>query len=131
MVDTQGLVMKVVVHEAGLHDRKGAELLLGKLRGVFPRMAKVWADSAYRGLKEWMRIELGRDLEVVRHPWSVRVWLRNDQEPPPRPVGLWRCLGDGWWSVRLRGWFATVGCRRTMSSCQRQRRRLYMRRWSG
>ena len=88
MVDTQGLVIKVAVHEAGLHDRKGAELLLGKLRGVFPRMARVWADSAYRGLREWMRTELGWDLEVVRHPWSGRVWLRNDQEPPTRPMGF-------------------------------------------
>lgn len=62
MVDTEGLVMKVVVHEAGLHDRADASLVLeelGELGLRFPRMAKVWADSAYRGLKEWMRTELG------------------------------------------------------------------------
>ena len=50
--------MKVVVHEAGLHDRAGGKLVLGELRSGFPRMAKIWTDSAYRGLKEWMRAEL-------------------------------------------------------------------------
>ena len=44
--------MKVVVHEAGLHDRAGAKLVLGELRSRFPRVAKIWTDSAYRGLKE-------------------------------------------------------------------------------
>ena len=96
MVDTQGLVMKVVAHEAGLRDRKGAELLLGKLRGVFPRMAKVWADSAYRELKEWIQTELGCGIwrwfdirgmagcgcEMTRSRRLAR-W------------GLCRCLGDG------------------------------------
>lgn len=80
--------MNVVVHEAGLHDRAGASLVLDELGSRFPRMAKVWADSAYRGLKEWMRTELGWELEVVRHRWSGRVWLRNDQEPPTRPAGF-------------------------------------------
>ena len=32
--------MKVVVHEAGLHDRAGAKLVLEKLRGRFPRMPR-------------------------------------------------------------------------------------------
>ena len=32
LVDTQGLLMKVVVHEAGLHDRAGAKLMLGEER---------------------------------------------------------------------------------------------------
>ena len=51
--------MKVVAHEAGLHDRAGAKLVLGELRSRFPRVAKIWTDSTYRGLKEWMRTELG------------------------------------------------------------------------
>ena len=88
LVDTQGLLMKVVVHEAGLHDRAGAKLVLGELRSRFPRVSKIWTDSAYRGLKEWMRTELGWELEVVSHWWSGRVWLRDDQEPPSRPVGF-------------------------------------------
>ena len=80
--------MKVKVHEAGLHDRYGAKLLLGTMRGRFPRMKKIWCDSAYRGLKEWMKTTLGWELEVVSHWWSGRVWLRDDQEPPIRPKGF-------------------------------------------
>ena len=80
--------MKVKVHEAGLHDKYGAKLLLDDLRGRFPRMKKVWCDSAYRGLKEWMKTTLGWELEVVSHWWSGRVWLRADQEPPIRPKGF-------------------------------------------
>ena len=49
--------------------------MLGELRSGFLRMAKVWADSAYRGLKEWMQTELGWELEVVSHWWGGRVWL--------------------------------------------------------
>ena len=80
--------MKVKVHEAGLHDRYGAKLLLDDLMGRFPRMKRIWCDSAYRGLKEWVRTTLGWDLEVVSHWWSGRIWLRDDQEPPSRPVGF-------------------------------------------
>ena len=80
--------MKVKVHEAGLHDRYGAKLLLDDLMGRFPRMKRIWCDSAYRGLKEWVRTTLGWELEVVSHWWSGRVWLRDDQEPPSRPVGF-------------------------------------------
>ena len=87
-MDTQGLVLKVVVHEAGLHDRAGAKLVLEGLSDRLTRMSKVWTDHAYRGLKEWMRTTLGWELEVVQHPWAGRVWLRNDQEPPSRPKGF-------------------------------------------
>ena len=45
-MDTQGLVIKAKVHPADLHDKDGAKLLLAPLAGQFPRMAKVWADSA-------------------------------------------------------------------------------------
>ena len=79
--------MKVKVHEAGLHDSAGAKLVMEGLSGRFRRMRKVWADSAYRGLKEWMRTKLGWELEVVRHLWTG-VWVIGDQEPPSRPKGF-------------------------------------------
>ena len=87
LVDTQGLLMKVKVHEAGLHDSAGAKLVMEGLGGRFPRMRKVWSDSAYRGLKEWMRTKLGWELEVVRHLWTG-VWVIGDQEPLSRPKGF-------------------------------------------
>lgn len=87
LVDTEGLVLKVKVHEAGMSDSAGAKIVLGGLSGQFPRMRKVWTDYAYRGLKEWMRTKLGWKLEVVRHLWTG-VSVIGDQEPPSRPKGF-------------------------------------------
>lgn len=70
LVDTEGLLLKVRVHEAGMSDSAGAKLVLDGLSGRFPRMKKVWTDYAYRGLKQWMRTALGWELEVVRHSAS-------------------------------------------------------------
>ncbi len=69
LVDTQGLVLKVVVHPANVQDRLGAKLLLGALGSAFPRLHHVWADQGYAGaLGEWSREQLGIELEVV-YPW--------------------------------------------------------------
>ena len=87
-MDTQGLVLKVVVHEAGLHNRVGAKLVLEGLGRRFSRMSKVWTDHAFRGLKKWMRTTLGWELEVVQHPWAGRVWVVGDHELPSRPKGF-------------------------------------------
>jgi putative transposase len=69
LVDTQGLLLKVVVHPANLHDRLGAKLVLGALGTAFPRLHHVWADQGYTGaLGAWSREQLGIELEVV-YPW--------------------------------------------------------------
>jgi putative transposase len=69
LVDTEGLLLKVVVHPANLHDRLGAKLVLGALGSAFPRLRPIWADQGYTGaLGEWSREQLGIDLEVV-YPW--------------------------------------------------------------
>src|SRR6266705_6884079 len=44
LVDTTGLLLRVVVHVANLQDREGVQLLLEPLKGVFPHMKKVWVD---------------------------------------------------------------------------------------
>ena len=66
LVDTEGLLLKAKVHEAGLHDSVGAKIVLEGLGDKFPRMKKLWADYAYRGLKECVRNSLGWELEIVR-----------------------------------------------------------------
>lgn len=69
VVDTQGLLLKVVVHPAGLHDRLGAKLVLRALNTLFPRLQHLWADQGYAGvLREWTREQTGIELEVV-YPW--------------------------------------------------------------
>lgn len=69
LVDTLGLLLKVVVHPANLHDRLGAKLVLGALGANFPRLQHIWADQGYAGaLRQWTRQNLDVELEVV-YPW--------------------------------------------------------------
>jgi transposase len=69
VVDTLGLLLKVVVHPADLHDRLGAKLVLGALGTDLPRLQHIWADQGYAGaLRQWTREQLGIELEVV-YPW--------------------------------------------------------------
>jgi len=69
LVDTLGLLMKVVVHPAGLQDRQGGRLLVEAIKGQFPSLTKIWADQGYTGtFRTWASAELQLDLEVV-YPW--------------------------------------------------------------
>jgi len=71
LVDTEGLVLKVVVSAADVPDYEGGELLIEALR-VFgpelPRLVKVWADGAYARLVEWAQRLMGWDVAVVKRP---------------------------------------------------------------
>ena len=70
LVDTLGLMWKVVVHAADLQDRDGAKLLLEALPPMLRlRLAKLWADGGYRGtLIEWCWQHLAIVLEIVSPP---------------------------------------------------------------
>jgi putative transposase len=73
LVDTTGLVLKVVVHEANIQDRQGVPLLLEPIQGLFPRMKKVWVDQGYTGKgREWIKEQMGWEVEIVRHSWPAR-----------------------------------------------------------
>jgi transposase len=48
LVDSNGLVSGVVVHEGNIADRDGARLLLGKAAEELPRIQKVWAEGVGR-----------------------------------------------------------------------------------
>ena len=74
LVDTLGLPMAISVHEANIHDSKGAESKLKKLAHKSPRLRKILADSGYRGdgLKVKVRTTPSCKLEVV---------LRSDESP--------------------------------------------------
>lgn len=72
VVDTLGLILAVVVHAADIQDRDGAKLVLGKLRGVCPRLKKIWADGGYAGkLIDWTRTLGGWVLEIVKRSDQV------------------------------------------------------------
>ena len=40
-----GLGLAVVVHPADLQDRDGAQLVMAKMQGQWPRLQWVWADA--------------------------------------------------------------------------------------
>ncbi len=65
-MDTLGLLLVGVVHAACVQDRDGAELVLRRLHGSFPRLVKIWADAAYRGkLIDWAHRFGSWSLEIV------------------------------------------------------------------
>jgi putative transposase len=63
LVDTEGLVLRAVVHPADIMDRDGVKLVLhGGVRTQFPRLRPVWLDAASNGKgkgKDWIVQTLG------------------------------------------------------------------------
>jgi putative transposase len=49
LVDTQGLVLAVIVLSAAIQDRDGAKMLLAKVKPHLPRLKLIWADGSYAG----------------------------------------------------------------------------------
>ena len=61
-----GLILAVVVHAASIQDRIGAQLVLSKLWGLFPRLQIIWADGGYTGeLSYWAAYFGGWLLKIV------------------------------------------------------------------
>ncbi len=115
-----GLLIKIVVHIASREYREGVKLLLEPIKGVFPRLKKVWVDSAYTGKgREWIEQEMGWEVEVVRHPWRPRgMWVWPGMEITEemlaailRPKGF-RHLPRRWVVERTLAW---IGRHRRMS----------------
>lgn len=117
LVDTMGLVLKVVVHVASLPDRQGVKLLLEPVKGVFPRMKKVWLDVAYSGKgQEWIEQEMGWEAEIVKQAWTG---LRGVWVPKGTQVNWEEIIPPGF-HVLPRRWavertFAWIGRNRRMS----------------
>ena len=47
LVDTEGFVLKAKVHSAKVMDYEGIEALLGRAKGLFPRLSHLWMDGGY------------------------------------------------------------------------------------
>ncbi len=84
LVDTQGLLLAIVVHAANVQDRDGAKQVLGAIRKRFSRLRIIWADGGYTGeliawakrIGKWTldivrRDETKRYFEVLPHRWIV------------------------------------------------------------
>jgi putative transposase len=72
LVDTLGLLLKVVVTAGDTQDRDGAKRLLADLaeeETVIKRLKLIWADGSYRGeLISWIEDLFGWKLEIVEKP---------------------------------------------------------------
>jgi putative transposase len=65
LVDTMGLLLKVVVHAANLQDRQSVPLLLEPVQSQFPPMEKVWVAQGYTGIgKSWIEQHMQWSVEV-------------------------------------------------------------------
>ena len=66
-VDTQGLLLAVVITAASVQDRDAARPLLWNLRRSCRRVRLIWADSVYAGtLVTWAAATLRLDVRIVR-----------------------------------------------------------------
>ena len=106
LVDTQGLIIRAVVHPADILDRHGAKLLPAPRQDRLPRLQHIWADSAYRGqVRAWIEATVGCTVEIVKHWWTgVRwVWVGPGQESPMIPRGF-QVLPRRWVVERTFAW---------------------------
>ena len=113
LVDTTGLIVGLLVHEANIQDHQGGKPLLEPLSGCLPRLSLIWADSAYKkgGFVEWVKETLGWQVEIVEHPWSgLRgVWAPKDAVidwEKIRPSGF-HVLKWRWIVERTFAWLST------------------------
>ena len=67
LVDTQGLVLEVVVHKANLQDNVAAPMVFEKAVEKLERLSLIWADGIYTGsLVNWVKQRCGWTLEIVK-----------------------------------------------------------------
>jgi putative transposase len=92
LVDTQGLVLRAMVHSAAIQDRAAVPAVLRGGAEACPRLEHVWVDQGYTGTgKAWIEEPLGWRAEVVGHP--------------PKPRGVWAPIGAviDWEALRPKG----------------------------
>jgi putative transposase len=90
-VDSQGFLIALLVHSAGIQDRKGFRELLVDIKSKFPSTKIVYVDGGYAGpIAETIAQELGFELRVVKR--------KPDQEG-------FEVLNKRWVVERTFGWF--------------------------
>lgn len=109
LVDTQGLILAVLVHAANIGDRDGARLLLCKLVGRFPRLIHLFADHGYTGpLLDWIKALLGWDTEILPRPGNEprQKWVLVNGKPVLKvlPKGGFQVQRHRWKVERTFGW---------------------------
>jgi putative transposase len=109
LVDTQGLLVHIVVSPAQVQDTLGAQVLLRQVMPSLPRLQHLWVDNGYRGaFPASVQKQYGITVEVVPHPWKEQAagrWMRAGQEPTPVSVPLgFQVLPRRWVVERTFAW---------------------------
>jgi putative transposase len=114
LVDTLGLLLKVVVHPASIQDRDGAQLVLAGLHERFARLGHLWADQGYTGpILDWIKAQLGWTVEVVeRSPRRGFVVTPDGEFQRVKRPAVFEPLPRRWVVERT---FAWIGRNRRMS----------------
>lgn len=75
LTDTNGFLLKVVVHKANIHDSKGAKIVLKDILESNPNLKVVFGDGGYNGLSDWAAEDSSGNLriEVVKRFDSLKV----------------------------------------------------------
>ena len=106
LVDTQGTLLKNKVHPADIHDRAGAELLLEGLQHLFPAIELMWADTAYRGLKDWLQRRWAGDCPSRNTGGAAASgcgWTQSRR----RARAAFRCSHEDGWLSEQSAWLTT------------------------
>jgi putative transposase len=80
VVDVLGVLLRVVVHRAGIPDSTGGKLVLEKLfarikHSVYNRWCRLkllWADGGYEAIGGWVKHQWGWRLEITRRPTDAK-----------------------------------------------------------
>lgn len=112
-MDTNGLLLKIVVHAAELSESEGGCLLLQGLMNLFPRLRHLWTDQGYKPVfVTWVEQQLGWTVEVVKPPYTPRGdtaqavrELLGEQEFARRYPAGFRVLPRRWVVERTFAWF--------------------------
>jgi putative transposase len=98
LVDTEGLLVAVVVTAANIGDRAAARALFAAMEGHFVRLALIWVDGGYAGKEfiELCRQRFGRRVQVVD-----KLPGQKGFQPLPRRWPVERTFSWLQWSRRL------------------------------
>ena len=123
LVDTEGLVLRAVVHPANIMDRDGVKLVLrAGVHRQYPRLRPVWLDAGDNGKgkgKDWIEQTLGWTAEIVQQPPRYKkIWVPKDI--PPDQIDWSKYLPPPGFRVLPRRWvvertFAWQGQQRRLS----------------
>jgi transposase len=113
LVDTLGLLLRVVVHSASVQDRAGAKLVLAGARARFPQLGLVWVDGGYVNIVDVNIVDAGLVGWAARHEGVEVVAVPRNAD-----VKGFQVLPRRWVVERTFGWLTR--CRRLARDYERK-----------